>query len=785
MLDSLEMKIQNKLSGSDDILVFDSLRTAREYLNRFICKSPNEVISANRAIGLTELKRQGDQSCYKPVTLLDKYHFLYVFCHKEGNEDYVRQLVGRAIDYNHLVTILNNANGIIPLEDFPFKNERIKEALIHLRDEYSEYLKREGKSDSSYDDFKDFSSDQKYTFIVPESSIDMQKFIKKAEMKFDEINLDSYDGYEIHFYSNERVEIRHVLKDVINRLEKGTNKASDIIITVADLKRNQKYIEKEAEAIGLKLVYNQEIPFRMTPNGMLLAGLVEFMHSGSWTSVHNLSLLPSLGNVAMKRLQRISMMMIDLRGDDIHSFGKKLQGYKQNENKEGLLDAIRKDVDFLDKVVRKKKLSEVWDSFINYFQISNDDTSGEEDALDIIKCADEYMNADYQALSALINAMTCREANNERGIKVFEYGTDILYPAKLRYIIGLSDQTMSVRYTDYGFLSDYQKTENGMVIDTSEALLRSYSEASSELQISGSSMCFGVVHSIPMFFYNQGNSIIREIGDAAGDYEYDELMQEYTEGPETLWKGVDFCDGNAGFISGSNIDNAKKCLLRVKLENQPSLRYSRSRWNPSDKDSITEGSIMHSVIRKYIETYYISNPTYNKEYFASLLEKECEYAGYTKRDAAFFMKKYNEGLKGLFYLLKYEIGAETIACEVVINKGGYPFLKDSRADLIINTHEAQEVILDIKTGDVDKKSKSLQLLLYSMLASQNQDDSKMNILFSLRDNKSVPGECDYKKLYELLCKINEDIENYDWTPKDGVDCQYCQMSGICRRGYLA
>lgn len=789
MMDSLENIINCRFLNSDDILIFDSYRTAREYLKRFVCKHPDEVISSNRAIGLAELKQIIKQSSdNKPASLLDKYHFLYDFCHARVNEDYIRKLTGRTVDYKYLINLLSSLKGITPLENFYIKDESLKNALIHLRDSYSEYLRMNGLSDETYDEFKELSLEERYVLVAPESSLGMRKFLAEAgEKNLEAIGLPSNDNhFVIEFFPNERIEIRQVLKDIVNKLEKKPAyeskdeiKGEDIIITVADLKRIQKHIEKEANDIGLKLIFNQSIPFCMTSSGMLLTGLIEFIRSKSWYSIQHLSLLPSIGETARKRLRQISMMMIDISANDIQSFIEKLNGYKNKQNQEG----IRNDADFLKALISEDSLGRIWQNFIDYFQVSFDEEAeGKKEAEDIIECADSYMQEDYQIILALINSMTCKGAAVGEGIKVFEYGTDILYPAKIRYIIGLSDQTMTSRYTDYDFLSDYHKDGDGFAIDTSEPLLRSYAETSSELKISGSSICFGAVHSVPMFFYDEkANIILKKKEEKSRVYKFEKLKEERGVGPETLWKDVAFCDGNTGFISGSNIDNAEKCLLRVKLENQNGLKFSRFRWNPSDKDAALEGRIMHLAINKYIETYYKSNRRYDMNLFSSILEVKCIHAGYTKHDAAFFMRKYGEGINGLFDLIS-ELEAESISSEKHLGSGNKPILKDSIADLIIETIDGHKVIIDIKTGRAEKYKKSKQLILYSLLDEQDKDDSKQNRFFSIRDNEQVKS----KETAVDFDAIETNVKNRNWVTSLKEDgCEYCQFYGICRRGYFA
>lgn len=776
-MDSLKKIINDKFMNSTDILVFDSQRTAREYLKLFVFENPDEIISSDRAIGIDQLKQLIKQSDGNPSTLLDKYSFLYAFCHNKENEKDVRLLTGRIIDYDCLVRILRNANGITSLEDFSFKSIRLKNALIHLRDAYSDYLKSNNLSDTAYDEFRILPRDKRYVLVVPESSIEMQKLIRKiGQGIFDEINLskEAKDVKRIHFYSNERIEIREVFKDVINKLENGA-KASDIIITAADLQRSQKYIEKEAEAVGLKLIYNQRTPFVMTPCGMLLSSLIEFMRSKSWHAVHGLSQLQSLGSMAKGRLQRISMMMIDIQAYDIRSLKHRLIGYKPKSQSQ--IEELKKDTDFLYSLGGDKELNEIWNSFLGYFQIPLDKKAeGWMESEEIIRYAG-VTDDNYHAVIALMSSLTCSSSVADNGIKVFEYGSDILYPAAVRYIIGLSEQTMTVSYSDYSFLPYYQKSDNQIQIDTSKELLRSYTVASSELKISGSSSCFGAVHSFPVFFYGKENASIEETEETSSNCEVEELKKKRADGPEELWKGVCFQDGDSGFISGSNIDYAEKCLLRAKLSNQKTMRNSRSRWSPTDQNQATEGNIMHAVISEYLKTSF----SFNERLLVSILQRKCIESGLTGREVAFFLKKYEEGIKGLLNLIN-SLHAQSICCEKDIGDGNIPILKNSRADLIIRAEDDTDVIIDIKTGGIDKFRKSDQLSLYSMLLDPNGADNIRNIFFSIRNNEMLEREVESID----LDKIIDAAKQQKWTVASKADdCQNCQFGGICRRGYFA
>ena len=143
------------------------------------------------------------------------------------------------------------------------------------------------------------------------------------------------------------------------------------------------------------------------------------------------------------------------------------------------------------------------------------------------------------------------------------------------------------------------------------------------------------------------------------------------------------------------------------------------------------------------------------------------------------MRQYGEGIEGLFDLISK---LKSISCEKSLGTGNKPILKDSRADLIIETIDNQKVIVDIKTGGVEKYDKSKQLALYSFLEKQDKDDSGKNRFFSIRDNEQLES----KETAVDFDGVEKNVKERNWiTSTEEKDCEYCQFYGICRKGYFA
>jgi ATP-dependent helicase/DNAse subunit B len=110
-----------------------------------------------------------------------------------------------------------------------------------------------------------------------------------------------------------------------------------------------------------------------------------------------------------------------------------------------------------------------------------------------------------------------------------------------------------------------------------------------------------------------------------------------------------------------------------------------------------------------------------------------------------------------------------------------------RVDRIDSLSDSSFHILDYKTGGADKKPDEKQLLLYSLIVTQNfkRKVSKASYLY-LEDNNPfdiVPDDQQMKSAMEEVKRIAREItEEHDFQPSVSGLCKFCDFLEICDEG---
>lgn len=654
--------------------------------------------------------------------------------------------------------------------------------------------------------------------IYPEN----QFRLKLGEIYFESISIHDMDISlpSIKFFSNERLEIREAMKSIREYVESNEKKGRpirylDIILTVTDFDRLRDYLSMEARVFGVPLDFG-DIPFSRTKYGMLCRSFAELLNTrGGFEAVMELSSLPVFSSPAKEALQKIVGDMIRYRKGTILEYASYEKRYKT-----GYLNE-------LEKIIRSdKSFEEKYRSFASAFPVEIYEKEGASEFFNVLRLSHNI--DDVSILLGVIDGIRIKKpTKTDCGIRVFSYGSDVAYFAKRRYLLGLAEESMKMRSPEYGFLGwkDMEKLNeygfNLSDLDTSKDLLSSYVLSSDELFISGSHHCYGKEDTYPMVFYeSRVEDGKAEKGNVFFSNEYSE--EYYTENDETLdkkWIGVgkDYFEANPEekrMISGSNIDNAESCILRVMLSSQNALKNTRGNWTPDEPDKATEGTIMHSAVERYIIEQKLAE--FDESIFRRILEDECSKKMYSTSEAAYLFVKYKIGVSSFIEELREKAGGSPYIISIerkishddsaddmsdltntVIENGeirregnimiseSEPYgslLRSSKIDIMMQDAEGNVSIYDLKTGDVKNLKYSKQLDLYIRLLKTDDADC---FFFSLKNGLKQSGKNAKEKVGDLLMAIKAKIEDAEWTATSKKDdCPKCPFGNVCRKEYF-
>lgn len=647
--------------------------------------------------------------------------------------------------------------------------------------------------------------------------------LKLGEIYFESISIHDMDISlpSIKFFSNERLEIREMMKSIrkyVESNEKEGNQVrySDIILTVTDFDRLRDYLSMEARVFGIPLDFG-DIPFSRTKYGMLCRSFAELVNTrGGFESMMELSSLPVFSSSAKEALRKIAGDMIRYRKGTILEYASYVVKDKAGYLNE-LAKIIRSDESFEEKYRR----------FASAFPVEIYEKEGSSEFFNVLQLSHNI--DDVSILLGVIDGIRIKKpTKTDFGIRVFSYGSDVAYFAKRRYLLGLAEESMKMRSPEYSFLGwkDMEKLNgygfNLSDLDTSKDLLNSYVLSSGELFISGSHHCYGKEDTYPMVFYvNRGEEGKAERLNVFFSNEYTE--EDYTRSEEALdkkWIGVgkDYFEANPEekrMISGSNIDNAESCILRVMLSCRNALKNTRGNWTPDEPDKATEGTIMHAAVERYIMEQKLAE--FDESIFRRILEDECSKKMYSTSEAAYLFAKYKIGVLSFIEELREKTGGapyiifierkispddsaddmseltNTVIENGEIRREGnilFPesepygaLLRPSKIDIMLQDAEGNVSIYDLKTGDVQRLNNSKQLALYLQLL--NLDNDADCFFFSLQNGQKQSFAKGKEVVDDVLANARIKIEDAEWTAASKKSaCMYCQFGDVCRKEYF-
>ena len=308
--------------------------------------------------------------------------------------------------------------------------------MEYLKESMEKDFEKYGGKSKTVNDFHKALDSGKFILIVCKglSSIELQKRIGGYLFPSFRINKVSDDAVPMpDFYSNEKLETRIIMKDIDSSLREASLNPSDIVITLADYNRRYQSIMEEAAKLGIPAYAERRIPFICTAYGKLLNGFFNLLQN-------------DFDPIFLESLS------------EIDAFSEEA-GLKLRDS------AVR-----IGKTIGKvKSVREKYNLFISCFPLKMDiENTGRAEYESVLNLAGSI--DDVSLLQTVIRELETIVFPSKEGIRVVPYGSDILYPARKRYLMGINEESIMISSS----------------IMISDSLLKSYVLSSCDLRISGS-----------------------------------------------------------------------------------------------------------------------------------------------------------------------------------------------------------------------------------------------------------------------------------------------------------
>lgn len=833
---------------SEKIVVFPSEDSARYFLMEYV-KSEKKAIKAERAIAF------------------DTFRALFLPQHDDESptNSYHRALFTSTLDLKGLnLTYLSSneyAEAQPRLRPFiekclPLLEERdkykaeLKADLDKLYIAYTEFLSANKLFETSYETLSKTELDKEYVVLFPELTagadevVEFLKDEKKVKFLFvKELELEIKP--KLFKYANTKLEIKELMRTLVTLREQEV-RISDITISTPDLTAIKPLLKAEANLYSIPLNFNVGDPILNTVPGMLLSKLQKvYQTSFSFSSLEDLLLSPTFPWLDLS-FNRQFIINLANKGAKSGSTEYKMGGDAIYTS----LSRFNPDDDVSKKFFEYYK--ELKSTIISLFSAKTMDVVQltlhsfmatfftEEQFYDGGERENEYsfllnemnnfarvqksLNLESTAvLNLLLTSLKSKlyvSQNKVDGIKVYNFGQDVLIDTPYHFVIGLCDDLTKTVGQKAVYFEPYEVVVEEKQKNVSDEYFTLYELGSEYLRFSYAEDTYSGVVIPSQYFLIKGEILDAPIttdsykealkvvkGNSSDAHSLPLLKECFEQGKETALSHLNYTDDWANL----NVTGAKSGRMKFSFSSLDTymgcpyayyIRYMLSltdeTFYPQDIDHALVGEKLHGVVEAFFKkwpTLEGNKVTFYKEEIAKLFKEMIEkWKKESKAPSSYtiywMMERYLPSLQTMIENTIVDFpSSSTLALEEKI-KGSVEDLEFTGfIDRVVSLSDGTIALIDYKKGSGDSKKDTFQLPLYKLFYEEMHKGKEVSTLayYGFGDDKAVEVldvGIKTREAIKAIYALEEGLKNGKWSAKPDKDvCSDCTYRSICRRRF--
>ncbi len=833
---------------TDKTVVFPSEDSARYFLMEFV-KSERRAIKAERAIAFDTFRAlflpQHDEE--SPTNSYHRALFTSTLNLKELNLTYLSS-TEYAEAQPRLRPFIEKCLPLLQERD-NYKAE-LKADLDKLYKAYSEFLRVNKLFETSYETLSKTELDKEFVVLFPELTagadevVEFLKDEKKVEFLYVK-DLKHEAKPQLYKYSNTKLEIKELMRTLVALREKEVS-LSDITISTPDLDEIKPLLKAEANLYSIPLSFNVGDPILSTVPGTLLSKLQKvYQSSFSFSSLEDLLLSPAypwrdlafnrrfILNLANKGAKSGSTGYIP--GEDaiyiaLSRFnpeaeeGKKFVDYYSELkgtitglfNAENMVNVQISLHAFMEKFFSEEQFYDGGERENEYSFLLNEMNNFARVQKDLKVESPAVLNL----LITSLNSKLYVPQNKVDGIKVYNFGQDVLIDTRYHFVIGLSDDLTKTVGQKAVYFEPYEVVVEEKQKNVSDEYFCLYQMGSECLRFSYAEDTYSGVVIPSQYFLIKGEMVDPTIntdsykealkvvkGNSSDALSLPLLNECFAHGKETALSTLNYTDDWANpnttgatsdrmKFSFSSLDTYTGCPYAYYI--RYILRLSDETFYPEDLDHALVGEKLHGVVEAFFTKYPTLEGVKVQEYkeemsalFEAMIKKWQKESKAPDSYTIYWMRE--RYLPSLLILIENTLedfpSSSTLALEEEI-KGNIGELEFTGfIDRVVSQSDGTIALIDYKKGSGNAKKDTFQLPLYKLFYEKMHKDKEVSTIayYGFSDDKTVEVldvGIKTSEAIEAIYALEEGLKNGKWSATPDKDvCADCTYRSICRRRF--